>query len=273
MVSAATESQALAYLRYVGAYRLKGYWFHLVNPATKQFPAGYTFERIANRCELDREVRAATIEAIDRLEVAIRAVIANHLSLKHSPHWFLNSAVFKPTERWGMGQLIGKIEQEVSRAKEKRFVTHYFEHHDDPYLPPSWAVSECVTFAMWSRTYAILRDPNDQKAICNRFGIDQVEVFQSWIHTLTYVRNLVAHHGQLLNVQLRVPPTGYKRAGIKFQEPKSFYAAATVIHFLLEKTGLPHRWKTDLEAIFERHPCVDPQDLGFPPNWADKPGW
>ena len=58
-------SQALAYLRYVGAYRLKGYWFHLVDPTTKRFPAGYTFARIAERCEFDRELRAATIEAID----------------------------------------------------------------------------------------------------------------------------------------------------------------------------------------------------------------
>ncbi|MGE4370812.1 MAG: Abi family protein, partial [Burkholderiaceae bacterium] len=115
-LSDAEMPQALAYLRYVGAYRLKGYWFHLVDPTTKRFPAGYTFARIAERCEFDRELRAATIEAIDRLEVAVRCVMGNYLSLKHSPHWFLNPAIFKPTREWGIGQLIRKIEDEVRRA-------------------------------------------------------------------------------------------------------------------------------------------------------------
>lgn len=86
VVSAADEAQALGYLCYVGGYRLKGYWFHLLDPTTKCFPMGYTFAHIAARCELDRALRAATIEAIDRLEVAVRCVMGNYLSLKHSPH-------------------------------------------------------------------------------------------------------------------------------------------------------------------------------------------
>ena len=61
VVPAGEEAQAVAYLRYVGAYRLKGYWFHLVAPATKAFPAGWTFQMLADRYELDRELRAATI--------------------------------------------------------------------------------------------------------------------------------------------------------------------------------------------------------------------
>ncbi|MBQ1764248.1 MAG: Abi family protein [Aquincola sp.] len=273
VVSAATEPMALAYLRGVGGYRLKGYWFHVVDPATKRFPAGYTFEQIAARCELDRELRAATIEAIDRLEVAIRTVMANYLSLRHSPHWFLNTAIFKPTRDWGVGQLIRKIEEEVRRAEGKRFVAHYFNRHDDPYLPPSWSISECVTFGLWSRTYAILRDAHDKKAISKRFGVDQVEVFQSWIHTLTVVRNVAAHHGQLLRVRLGVAPANYKSAGIKFADQKSFYAAATVVHFLLVQTGLPHRWKAELTAIFQRYPDVEPAELGFPAGWTTQPGW
>jgi abortive infection bacteriophage resistance protein len=273
VVSAATQQQALAYLRFVGGYRLKGYWFHVVDPATKQFPTGYTFELIAARCELDRELRAATITAIDRLEVAIRSVMANFLSLKHSPHWFLSSGIFKPSREWGIGQLIRKIEDEVKRSEGKRFVGHYYDRHDDPYLPPSWAISECVTFGLWSRTFAILRDANDKKAISKKFGIDQAEVFQSWIHTLTVVRNIAAHHGQLLKVKLGVSPSNYKTGGIKFNDQKSFFAAATVIHYLLNQTGLPHRWKSDLDEIFNKYPSVDIADLGFPKNWKTSAGW
>lgn len=273
IVSERNRAYALNYLRFVGGYRLKGYWYHLVDPISKRFPEGYSFEQISARYEIDRELRAVTISAIDRLEVAIRSTMANFLSLKHSPHWFLFPNIFKPTQGWGVGTLIKKIEDEVRRSGNKRFVAHYYQHHDEPYLPPSWAVSECVTFGLWSRAFAILRDSNDKKAISKKFGIDQPEVFESWIHMLTVIRNIAAHHGQFLNVKLGVAPSDYKSGGIKFSEPKSFFSAATVIHVLLNKTGLPHVWRSDLEAIFNKFPTVNIADLGFPKNWQTSIGW
>ena len=74
VVPPATHTQALAYLRYVGGYRLKGYWFHAVDPNTKRFPAGYTFDHLVQRCEFDRELRAATIAAIAYLSMKSRTV-------------------------------------------------------------------------------------------------------------------------------------------------------------------------------------------------------
>ena len=263
----------MAYLNGVGAYRLKGYWHRAQDPVTKRFKAGFEFEDIRQCCELDREIRAATIEAIDRLEVAIRSGIADYLSLHHSPHWFLDPRIFKPTANAGMGQMIAKIEREVSQAKGKAFIAHYFQNHDDPYLPPSWAITECVSFGMWSRTFSILRDPTDKKGIAKRFGVDQADVFQSWIHALAVLRNVAAHHSQLLNTQLGVAPDGYRKANIAFRQPKSFYAVATVAHFLLRATKLPHRWKATLVSIFAAYPRVSPADLGFHPGWEHTPGW
>lgn len=273
VVPVAQEAQALAYLRYVGGYRLKGYWFHVVHPATKQFPPGYTFEQLIQRCEFDLELRAATIVAIDRLEVAIRTAMANYLSLAHSPHWFLETRIFKPTPRWGMGRFIKKIEDEVERSKGKRFVGHYLEHYDEPYLPPSWMISECVSFGLWSHTFSILRNVHDKKAISKKFGVDQVDVFESWMHTLTVVRNIAAHHGQFLKVKLGVAPASYKAKSIKFGDQKSFFSAATVIQYLLRQTDLPHTWIEDLDAIFSKYPLVDKADVGFPANWKTCAGW
>jgi abortive infection bacteriophage resistance protein len=269
----ADDNQATAYLNGVGAYRLKGYWHRAQDQNTKQFKSGFAFEDIRQHCELDREVRAATIEAIDRLEVAIRSGIADYLSLHHSPHWFLDASIFKPTANAGMGQMIAKIEREVGRAKEKAFIAHYFRHHDDPYLPPSWAIAECVSFGMWSRTFSILRNPTDKKGIAMRFGVDQAEVFGSWIHALAVLRNVAAHHSQLLYTPLGVAPNSYQKANMKFRDPKSFYAIATVAHFLLQATNLPHRWKATLGAIFTAYPKVSPKDLGFHPGWENSPGW
>ncbi|MDR0213246.1 MAG: Abi family protein [Comamonas sp.] len=273
-LTVADQQKALYYLQYVGGYRLKGYWYHLVDPSTNRFPAGYDFDSIAARCEFDRELRSATIEAIDRLEVAIRSTIANYLSLSHGAHWFLDSRIFKPTTDWGLGQLLQKVESEVKRDKsKKRFVTHYFDNHDDPYLPPSWSISECVSFGLWSRTYEILRDPNDKKAISMKFAIDQPGVFKSWIHALTVLRNVVAHHGQLLKSKLGVAPSNYTSKGITFVNNKHFFAVATVIQYMLAQTNLPHRWKDDLRVIFAKYPSVNIVEIGFPQDWETASGW
>ena len=134
-------------------------------------------------------------------------------------------------------------------------------------------ISECVSFGLWSQTFSILRNVHDKKAISKKFGVDQVDVFESWIHTLTVVRNIAAHHGQFLKVKLGVAPATYKAKSIKFDNHKSFFSAATVIQYLLCQTGLPHSWAEDLDAIFSNYPLVDKADVGFPANWKACAGW
>jgi hypothetical protein len=46
-----------------------------------------------------------------------------------------------------------------------------------------------------------------------------------------------------------------------------------VIHYLLSRTGLPHRWEEELVQTFARYPNVDIADLSFPANWQSLPGW
>ena len=116
------KALALQYITYVGHFRLKGYWFHLIDPATNKFKPGTTFDIIKNRYEFDREIRSLILESIERLEVAIRNTICNFLSLKYTPHWYLDGSLFKPSRKFGMGQMLSKIEQEVNRSHEKKFI-------------------------------------------------------------------------------------------------------------------------------------------------------
>lgn len=267
------RQSALNYMSFVGGYRLKGYWHHLVDPATKVFPEGYRFEQIVYRCEFDRELRALTMAAIERLEIAVRVAMSNYLSIKHSPHWFLNANLFRQGRRQGAAELVSKIESEVTRSRDKAFVKHYFSRYSEPNLPPSWSVCECVTFGLWSRTYQLLKSPDDRKAISRRFSIEPTEVFESWIHTLTVVRNRVAHNGQLLRVRLGVAPRDYRKAGIQFFDSKSFYAVATVINFLLSEIGFPQEWVGQLNDLFSKYPEINLAEIGFPTDGSKQLGW
>lgn len=263
-------NEAINYVRYIGAYRLKGYWFELVD-SNKNFPVGFAFEQLRNRYEFDNELRAVTIAASDRLEVAVRAVMANYLSLKHSPHWFLKPEVFSANEPEMLRGLHRKIVREVERSKDKRFVKHYFDKYDEPSLPPSWVISECVSFGMWSKAYRLLNDPNDKKAISSRFGIDKHEVFSSWLHSLSVLRNIAAHNGRLIANPLHVMPLNFssRKAGVavKHKDPRAFYSMATIISYLLQQTALPNTWISDLKNLFAKFPEISIGELGFPEGW------
>lgn len=229
---------------------------------------------IRNRYEFDREIRALILEAVERLEVAIRSTTGNFLSLKHSPHWFLDTTLFKPGRKFGVGQMLSKIESEVTRSGDKRFIKAYYEQYDDPYLPPSWAMSECVTLGIWSKTYQMLRYASDKKSISAKFGVGQVEVFESWLHALTVLRNMAAHHERFLGQKLGVGPSNLKNRGLKFADNKSVYATLTVVHTLLDAIRFNTVFRQRLLDLKQRYGMGLMQELGFPDNWpANAIGW
>ncbi len=267
------DKVALSYLQHVGGYRLKGYYYHLVDSETKHFPHNYSFDRIAERYEFDRAVRYQAFASITRLEMAIRSTIADELSRVHGPHWFLKHNIFRHNDKFSLGKLIRKIEDETDRSKTRKFIEHYLGHHDEPYLPPSWGVTECVTFGLWSMTYKAIKDPSVQKSISVKFKVNQTDVFASWLHSITVLRNTVAHHSRLLKHKFAIGPSNYKDKNIKFADAYSFYAIATAMNYLQQSTGLPNSWKADLKATFSHYPSVNINEIGFPANWENNAGW
>lgn len=268
----AQHADAIRYLRYIGAFRLKGYWFHLLHPVSKTFVAGVTFQDIVDRYEFDSSLRAITSKAIEKLEVAIRTNMSDTLSQRHGSDWFLKPDIFSPNRNWGIGMMLSKIEHETRRS-DSLFIEHYYKKYTSPYLPPSWAITECVTFGFWSRTFEILKDARDKKSISMHFGVDKHEVFVSWIHALTYLRNVCAHHVRIIGHKLKISPANYKSKGIRFSDNRSFYSIATVISFLLTQTNIPNDFKSSLVSLFSSYPNINPAELGFPPNWQTAPGW
>ncbi|MBV4494130.1 Abi family protein [Pseudomonas sp. SWRI12] len=268
------DNTALKYIAYVGHFRLKGYWYQLQDSTTKNFLPNTTFEHVCQRYECDREIRAIIMESVERLEVAVRTVICNLLSLKYSPHWYLKTEIFAPRGKNGIGQMLSKIESEVDRAASRTYIKAYYDNYEDPYLPPSWAMSECVTLGTWSKIFAMLRDPTDRKVISSKFGITQVEVFESWLHTLTVLRNMAAHHDRFIDVKIGVSPTNLKLKNIKFANNKTVYASLTVIHILLNAIEFNGTFKKRLVSMEERYGAAHFQRMGFPERWkTEEKGW
>ena len=62
---------------------------------------------------------------------------------------------------------------------------------------------ELLTIGELSHLYRGLRRTADKKRIAQFFDLHPT-VFTSWLHTLTYIRNLCAHHNRLWNRDLAI---------------------------------------------------------------------
>lgn len=272
------DQDALRYLQFVGGFRLKAYWYPRQDPQTKQFCHGTRFSKIIEEYEFDRGLRAVAFVAIERLEIAIRSTMANRLAIAHGPHWYLKPEIFKPNARWTFGQMLSKIEREVGLAERQVFIQSYNKKYDDPYIAQSWAMTECVSFGFWSKTYNILRLRDDKRAISLKFNVAIHEVFQSWLHTLSYFRNVVAHHDRLLRTNLAISPLRYSAGRIHFRQTNgsftsNVYAVMVIMAYLTKASGLSSTFKCDLQTHFAKFPEIDISQIGFPKDWADRPEW
>lgn len=274
-----TPETAMPYLRQVGGYRMKGYWYQWQDPITKQFRPGTHFDQIIYRYEFDRELRRITSDALERIELMARATISNVLSKHEGPHWFMKEGIFLkqiPGRDPPITTLLDKICEEVRRVKGSQFIEHYLSKYNDPALPPSWAVSECLSFGSWSHAFSYLSNISYKKEISRRFGVEDATVFASWLHAFSVLRNKVAHHSRLLGAKTGVSPREYVKRGLTFDQSvrQTFYSIASAINFVCEHIPRDSHWRTTLEDLFKRYPDIPiGNTLGFPKAWQDGPGW
>lgn len=277
-------AEAEHYLRFIGYYRLSAYALPLQlhqNP-TKPFKPGVSFQDILNIYRFDRELRLLTMDAIERVEVAIRSVIVNEMCLRHGSHWLMDATHFNPTARnFKHHLLLDKIDQEFSippqakaptRPHHEVFINHYFSKYKDPYLPPVWMTAETLTLGSWSVIFENLRVANERKAVATHFQVDE-QVLRSWLHALTHIRNLCAHHSRLWNRQMVIKFIVAKKHRPFLAVNDRFYAVAVVLHDLMQIVAPGTGWHIRLRDLLVAHPFIDLHAMGFPKDWEKEPFW
>jgi len=185
-----------SYLASIGYYRLSAYWFPYIDQNSEQFILETNFNTILNIYIFDRKLRLLVMEAIERIEVSLRAQWGRELALQGGSHAYMDSSLFKCTRKHERN--LAKIDRTFKNSNEK-FIKHYKENYDIPALPPVWTVVEIMTFGMLSHWFENTKDINTKKAIIRAFKIPTIEILESIFHALTPVRNVCAHHSRLWN--------------------------------------------------------------------------
>ena len=272
----ADTAAAERFLSQVNYYRLTAYW--LPFEATHDphaFRPGTSFETIVSIYNADRELRLLLFDAIERIEVAVRTQWAHCMAVHHGPHGYLQMDLALDPHIWrkDMNRLIS----EVYRSKEV-FIRHLTKTYAEM-LPPVWAVCEVMSFGLLSSWCGNLKPSATLDAIAKPFGV-QRDVFVSWIHHLSLVRNICAHHSRLWNRSFTVIPKVPTSKPVSLQgqfitdpmESRKLYNTLLLITHLMHLTAPQSSWRARLLALVQGG-TLDPSAMGFPKGWETLAIW
>lgn len=268
------EPKALHLLENISYYRLSGYWFPLLSDKTShQFKPNSTIETAFNLYCFDRELRQLVLAETEKIEVAIRAKLSYVFSHANGPFWFQNANNFTNPVKHATS--FTKIGEEFERSDEE-FIHAFKAKYNNP-IPPSWMTLEITSFGTLSILYKNLKPTHQKREIAHYFGLSD-KVFETWIHSIVYLRNVCAHHTRLWNramsIQPQIPRSPRKQWLNNVQVANNrTYFILSMVAYLLQTINPNNRFTYKFKALLEKYPNVDTKALGFPKHWLDEPLW
>jgi len=271
------------YLHHISYYRLSAYMLPFQS-VKDVFNTGTTFADIIDLYVFDRELRLLALDAIERIEVAVRSQIIYQMAHKYGAHWQDNATLFKPPAKYSYGtspDYYNEVQQIIAEHCRGRnpevFIDHYKNKYTSPPTPPSWMSIELLSIGQLSRLYKGLRMNADKKELADYFGLHYT-VFESWLHTLTYCRNICAHHARLWNRDFAIQPELLMKPRLPWITPgynnnkRSYYFLCILKYFLLTVNPQGH-FHEKTEQLLQTHPNVPSRFMGFTKDWQNEPLW
>lgn len=274
------EQNALHALSLIGYYRLLIYMRPLQDSRTRRFFSGITFDDVLALYDFDRRLRLVCLDAIERIEVAMRAAITSSLAPTPSagPHFYLDARHFTSTH--GHASFMRAV-CDPNTLKHQP-VVHYHKTYDDPAHAPIWALLEAVTFGSLSHLFASLHLPH-RKSVARVFGFDE-KVLVNWFRSINLLRNVCAHHARLWNknnlVNVPIMAKSLKSEFPAQADQGRLAARAVTLTALLAVIDPASDWKHRFKTVVLSCPTeplrkagMTLEIMGFSPGWEMRPFW
>lgn len=260
------------YLQHLNYYRLCAYWLPFeADHANHQFKPGTHFNDVLNLYIFDRELRLLVLDAIERIEVSMRGQWAYQLAHHHGPHAHLIAHLF---DRKFWQSNLDKLTEETYRSDEA-FIKHHLSEYAES-LPPVWAVCEVMSLGLLSRWYNSLKPAPTRRAIAGVYGVDE-KVLQSWMHHLSLVRNICAHHSRLWNREFTITPNLPKTKpaylSVEFiPGSRKIYNTLVILLHGMDTVAGQHHWRPRMKELLAKH-RISAGEMDFPLDWQQRAIW
>lgn len=251
----------------VGYYRLSGYWYNArkyiqenrKRTYTSDFQQGTSFDDVFHFYLLDKKLRVELTDALERIEIYLRTVIAHEIG-REDPMAYKDMSIFNKRAFDYNGKLPNfydwrdRHEKLLADSKEES-IKHYLDSNKEL---PLWVAAEAWDFGTLSKFYSMLKTKK-QSLICKRLDIDRTDVLDNWLIVLNGIRNRCAHHSRLCNRTnprvLKTPKNGYfNLLALTQNELNRFIGIVAVIWFLLKKIGPSSQWLFRITEIIDSKP-------------------
>lgn len=264
--------------------------YYIPDEANHLFLADTTFDNVLTLYVFDRKLRLLLLDAIERLEVVLRAQLTNTLAEHYGPHGYLDPTVFDT--RYNHSWLLDKLAKAIQERNPETFINHYKEKYTSaPSYPPVWMVMELLSFKEVSTLFSNLRHEKDTKRIEQHFGW-KFQLLKSWFRSLSDLRNLCAHHMRIWNREFGSRPEMPKKypdwwpsvpAAIstgsqlnpdqKLNPRGRLYMQAVVIESLLKVVNPSSSWSERFIRLLDQHPHISRPHMGFSADWERELFW
>ncbi len=256
---------------------------------TEQYSQNTSFEKVIRLYEFDRRLRILVWEAIEIIENALRCQIAYILSHRYGSHWHTKPEIFSKLPNGKNKSKTVDIVSDIAKqlntkmACSEDYISAYKKKYSSPKLPPSWAAVNVLTFTNLSMICKCLRDEEDQQRIASVFLLD-TEVFLSWLHSLSYLRNLCAHHMRLWDRRLSIQGMEYKHdgsggglwlspAGAKVNKWAIYYHLC-ILNYFLQSLDRAEWFSAQFASLVDEYKSVIRfGKMGMPKNWGEEALW
>lgn len=248
----------ISYFRLVKAYSL--------NLKTKNgcYNKQTTFKEIVDLYLFNANLRQIIFPEIEKVEINVRCRLANFFAEQYGVLGYLQAENFA-NENYH-AEFLKDINEEIGRNSKAPFVRNFRENYEGGYLP-IYALVEVFSFGTLSKFYKNMLN-KDKKAIAKTFGVGYT-YFESWLESISYVRNVCAHYGRIYNAKLSKTPILYKeytQAGIGNNR---IYGVLLCLKHLLKNDTHWNLFVDNIELLFDKYGCVQISTMGFPENWKE----
>ena len=275
------DARATRVLSHVNYYRLRAYWlpFEASNDGKSvdgehRFKPDTNFDAIVGLYVFDRKLRILLLEAIERVEIALRTHWAQVLADHYGAHAYLNKTVFGNQQTYD--KCLVSLDEELARSKET-FVQHYRSKYTEPVRPPVWAICELLTLGQLSKWLGNVKLRTDRQAIAHRLNLDEV-VLCAFAHHLTHVRNLCAHHSRVWNRKLTFTMTVPKRPvalATQFNQAQDrrIYNTLVMLAWCIKTISPETTWSNRLTILLNSRSEDELRAMGAPAGWSERTPW
>lgn len=291
--------QAHADLAHIGYYRLSAYWYAFrhrlpghregIDMPSDTFRPGYDIQDAISLYTFDRQLRLILLDAIERIEVAVRVQVAYQMGTHGAFAYLDRSVLGKDCDAASRinpsisqyDEFMGRLNTAIRDSREA-FAAHYRAKYNGKV--PIWVAIELWDFGMLSRFFQFL-DIADRERVAAQFGLDRHKTLVSWLEALNLLRNICAHHGRLFKRQLVNAPKIPKSRDLtdfhhlrRLEDRKrtQLYPLLCVTAFLMRFAAPTSAWSLRIVehfTMFPEVPGIGPKDYGFPDTWFDEAFW